>query len=461
MMKKTKLLFGCLFVLCCCLSVVSAQQQIALCTDANCTEGADVQLQGPAAVDSDLGFAMTMGYLNADAFEDLVVGMPGDSSVAIFFGKLGTPRVAGDSIVQAINEADIIIQGDVDSQFGFSVAVGQANANGTNPLLIGAPSWDDVAGTMPGAAYLIDSGEWGTLGTRAVASMDHFQIAGRSANGLFGYSVTFGDFFVAGEDAYAVGAPENDGIGAGYVALFSTTNPPGANAIVLPDQGFQRFIYDGLLVPNLNLVDEGLSVGEILVGVDLDGNDIDELAIGAVGVNGGSLPGRVYVRSPLADDGLAVDPVPLNEVDCYDGESAVDYFGFTLAAGNLEGGAAEELVVGAIYADIPGATNIGAIYVFAPGSLAAIGDCGSAAMADHRVVGHRGWDELGHGLAVGNFAGGAGSNDDLAFSARWRDGDQTVVNEIDEGAAYVINGGGGFGSWPTDVSCPTEACTGA
>ncbi len=283
----------------------------------------------------------------------------------------------------------------------------------------------------------------GLTGTVAIGGVAGVQtIAGQAAGDQLGYAVATAPLFAPAQDDWVFSA-RGAGSGAGRVYAMEPTALPVTLAAELQFNGSTT----------------GEGAGEYLEIADFGLGTTAQVAIGAVGTDpeeGVNPAGRVYVVD-FADAMTA--PTPAN-ARCVSGESLNDFFGFSLAAGDFEGTAATDLAVGAIYADRTGmdaATNTGAVFVFTGVAGLAAGACPAAdATADHIVRGFRQWDQLGFSLAAGQFDGAG--NDDLAMGSRLHDRDQLSFLEVDEGAVYVVFGGGGFGGWPTDLICADAGC---
>jgi uncharacterized repeat protein (TIGR01451 family) len=342
----------------------------------------------------------------------------------------------------------------------------------SNPLVVGAPA---MGSDLLGRAYLIPVGTFtapepaplqdvstipGAVTMEGQNYCDHDELEpepdpeipctldtdcgdGRQClQDSTGYSVAIGSPITDGGHDVVVGArTAKYGRGRVYVVPESvwTADPDGT--IDLPDDGG---VYEITGQPGDGL-GEYLAVGELS-----DGDETDEIAVGAVGVetyDEDNIPGRVYI----IDDASGDIDLESGGVNLFEGTEVDDFFGFTLTLGDFDGDGANDLVVGAIYADQPAEAcdqpeapeepNAGAFY-FLENSVLISSTLPVPAYASEEgkeFFGFRPWDQLGFGLATGDYD--ADGIDDLFASARMHDRDQTEYNEIDEGVVYVIRGG--------------------
>ena len=103
--------------------------RVVLCeTGAGC-DGSDIRFQlqsaAPIPADVDFGFSTAMGYLDGDRLADMVVGAPGENRVYIFFGGVDNASPGQTLADRALDAtaADVVIAGNPNTQFGFSVAI--------------------------------------------------------------------------------------------------------------------------------------------------------------------------------------------------------------------------------------------------------------------------------------------------------------------------------------------------
>jgi hypothetical protein len=267
-------------------------------------------------------------------------------------------------------------------KFGQAVAiVGDANDDGFEDVLVGAPFWDSPTKDNCGRAYLL-SGEDGSI---------IWTVNGQTAQENFGFAVAgIGDLDDDGNADVAVGAPANSD-SKGRVSFFSG-----------PDHElFQR----------ISGAQEGERFGTAIAGGDytIGGVEFTYVVIGAPRYSTITQfrPGRVrlYTRrhtSPTCGTTLCAGPI-------IEGGNSGDQFGTSVAIGQVLGTAHPELLVGAPFADFNG-TSSGAAYMY---------DTSNMSLAA-RFVGEFNGDRFGTSVALAGDIDGD-TDVDLAFGAPYND----------------------------------------
>ena len=280
-----------------------------------------IRRSGAEGLDA-FGSALATGDFNADGFDDLAIGSPDES----LDGKSGVGMVnivfgSADGLTAAIDLTDIFAarnqflwQGDagvVDSddafdQFGRALTVGDFDADGFDDLAVGVPGEED-SGAQPGrdagAVHVFYGGESGFINGIDGQIRDelwtvdaaHIDVLMREEE--FGTSLAAADFDGDGVDDLAIGAPDS-------LPIFPLAN-----------EGFVGVMYG---TPSLGL--------------------------GATGNHG--LFGFASPNNPQ------------------------EQFGFSLAAGDINGDGRADLAVGAPFDDFPGffplpdVVNAGSVNVY-------------------------------------------------------------------------------------------------
>lgn len=298
------------------------------------------------------GAAMTALRLNADVYDDLVVGVPGED--------LGTAADAGAVVLlfgsaTGLGGGRLITQGNPEpgDRFGFSLATGELTA--PDQLVVGAPGEDVGAAPDAGAVSLIAS-----PGSEPSEQLLYQGAAGMvgtpERSDAFGSALAAGDFNDSdGQDSLAVGVP-------------------GEDVGTVPDAGVVDVRYApgfGQPVGLRQLIQDRPEAGD-LFGAALQTGSFDpadghtDLAVGAPGETVGGSSGAGAVSIVLADaSGFAAAGSQL----FHQGVGGVlgvaeagDRFGTALSGGGF-GGDGAGLAVGAPGEDIGGAADAGVVDV--------------------------------------------------------------------------------------------------
>jgi hypothetical protein len=220
----------------------------------------------------------------------------GDNNMIRFIG-----RVAGDVVGNSVSSA-----GDVDG-------------DGKADLLIGAP-WADGGGSDSGETYLIfgrSLANWnaltdasGNVNLTAINGVDAgdnnmIRFIGRAADDYSGYSVSpAGDVDDDGKADLLIGAPFADGGGSisGETYLIFGRSRPDWNALTDANGNVNLDNINGVDAGDNNMIRfigraaNDLSGYSVSSAGDVDGDEIDDLLIGAYGADGGgSSSGETYL----------------------------------------------------------------------------------------------------------------------------------------------------------------------
>ncbi|MDH5715320.1 MAG: hypothetical protein OEZ30_07140 [Candidatus Aminicenantes bacterium] len=256
---------------------------------------------------------------------------------------------------------DIRVLGeDVGDRLGSSVAYGDINDDGYMDLIIGAPEFDPVGRSKAGAVYVI-FGSSDPLQSIDLSSLSvDITIYGYNSFDVLGYAVASGDINDDGYDDIIIGAPEADpgdrtDAGTTYV-IFGGDFPSPPYIKDLAQAPADMTIYGD---------EEYDWFGGALASGNINGDDYDDLIIGAQGCNppGGGNAGATYViigsSSPPTTIDLSTESAHIHIM----GDDELDCCGRSVASGNVNDDAYDDIIIGACSADAPGGTNSGEAYV--------------------------------------------------------------------------------------------------
>jgi len=296
---------------------------------------ADLIFTGEATFD-EFGTAVgTAGDINADGFDDLIVGAPyndaGGSNAGRVYIFFGGP--SADSV------PDIVLTGQAGDNFGVVLSpAGDVNDDGYDDFIVGAP-FSDAGGSNAGQAYVY-------FGGPAFDTIADITFTGEAVDDFCGYAVAgAGDVNGDGSDDLLVGAPFNDAAGS---------------------QSGRAYLYLGGRSPDsvADLTFTGAAPGdffgqEVAPAGDVNGDGFDDFVVGAYFNDaGGTDAGAAY----LYFGGSSLDATPDLTLT---GAAAGEGYGSALAAaGDIDGDGYGDIVIGAWKNDAGGSES-GRAYIIA------------------------------------------------------------------------------------------------
>ena len=344
------------------------------------------------------------GDVNADGYDDLIIGAPNFSDGGDTFGAAYV-KFGGDGVLNSTPEVMLDVD-QVDSSFATVVAgIGDVNCDGHADLAAGAYRY--VPSQMAvGSVFIYHGGP-------AFDGTPDLRLDGAQADAGFGVDVAgLGDVDNDGCDDLGVGAPNHDHgqgpSGAVFVYLGAAEMSAQPDATLAPDSGVES------------------QFGWSLDGAgDVNGDGVADIVVGAFRYsNGEENEGAMMIYH--GTDGL-VDTVADLVLEG-DAESAA--FGFSVAGvGDLNGDGFHDIAVGAPFRMI-NQIEEGAAFVF-KGSPDGIDPASMVTLQREQAHAAFGWDVAGGDFNADGFA-------DLLVGAPFYDSGQ-----FDEGIAQLYRGGPG------------------
>jgi hypothetical protein len=374
---------------------------------------ADAALYGQVDGDNAGHAVASAGDVNADGYDDLLIGAPGFDEGADDAGAAYLVLGPLTSNLE-LSLADARLMGkEAEGGAGSAVAgAGDVNADGYDDLLIGAPYLDDGA-TDAGAAFLVLGPVVGDLDLGSADAT----ITGTTRIDWTGWSVAgAGDVDGDGHHDLLIGAPYSDkgGSNAGAAVLMFG---PVTGALSINDA-------DAQLVGEAEQDNAGLSVAS---AGDVNGDGLDDLLVGAPGSDqGGTNAGAAYLVLGPVSEGVELYSADARLV----GEVAYDGAGGAVAsAGDVDGDGLPDLLVGASTHDA-GGSDAGAAYLLLGTTRGYV----SLTSAHAKLVGEAMSDQAGSSVAGAGDTNGDGFSDILVGA--W----SQDSNGIDAGATYLVMG---------------------
>jgi hypothetical protein len=342
----------------------------------------------------DFGAALAAADLNADGFDELIVGTPGratDAGGVYIYG--GTAQGPNTSAVMWLDQSDNGGSVSAGDRYGAALAVGNFNGDSFTDLAVGSP-FEVLSGAQSGVVGVL-RGRAGVAGSSAfVVSDGGFLHQGMgpwsNENGdEFGSSLAAGDIDSDGLDDVIIGAPGENG-DSGFI--FRAEKVSGSWALNLA----------------VTASPAAFRYGEVLAVGDVVSSTSKDIVVGSPrdASNGGS----IWLYRGLTSGPSLITKITHNEVDL---------FGSSIAIGNVTGSSKRDVIVGAPGEAFGSGPLEGRVLVYAGTSDTAFSTtfADEAQQGDFFVAGSsdtilppegRGADEFGGALAVGAFNGTTG-----------------------------------------------------
>ncbi|MCK6515301.1 MYXO-CTERM sorting domain-containing protein [Myxococcota bacterium] len=327
----------------------------------------------------ELGAAMLVVDLDGDGLDDVVLGEPrsdtaGKDAGAVYLLRHDT--FGGTNAVKTFADATLTGDPSSDAQAGDGLASADVDGDGYSDLFIGAPG-DDTDGLNAGAVVLWSGGvSWSSGSLVGLPTL-----GGASAGDKLGLALSTGDV-------------DGDGLGdlfAGSATSDIAATDAGAAWLVLGGGRAGRADIDAEAIAEITGVTALDYLGASVLLLDLDGDGLDDLALGAPRQDSGASNAGAVVL--FYDGSSVVGAVSAASADgrvLGDGSAAL--LGTALASGDLDGDGVEDLLIGG-----PGAySSAGAAWVI---RHAPVGDL-LASDADHSLRGGYSGGAAGTGLTL-------------------------------------------------------------
>jgi hypothetical protein len=333
------------------------------------TDGdADYTIVG--AADSYFGYDLTAGDLNGDGEDDLVVSayytdvsssLPTAGAVYVVYGPIADDLSLPTDAALTMSG---VVSGDTTGRA--ISAEGDVNGDGVDDLLVSASNYDPDGQSNAGAVALVYGATSARAGSLTFTAADAVW-AGATASDYLGTAAQIiGDFNGDGYDDIVIGAWGVDltGSSSGAVYLFAGSSEKYSGSMTTSTAA--------VTISGVSAGDQLGNLRSVSGRVDLDGDGLNELALGAIGSSdASSAAGAVYLiygdTRYTGAGGLSVTADLADAI--FTGFTAGDSLGRQVSGvGDTDGDGYDELIVGGFGADPGGVTFAGCAWLLSGGS---------------------------------------------------------------------------------------------
>jgi hypothetical protein len=381
--------------------------------------------------------AAEAGDLDRDGYDDLAIGVPDEDLgaapdaglVHVLRGSQRGIRTARDVV---LTQRTFGGAPEPSDRFGGAIAYGDFDGDGRDDLALAAAAEDLFGLRDTGVVHVVYGSNRGLLGRNQLLSQRGRFAGVPRAGDFFGAALAVGNFNGDRYEDLVIGVPGKDlrrgtRIAAGAVVVVYG-GPRGLRAA-----GSRLFSQAG---PVVGVPQDFDAFGVAVAAGDLNGDDIDDIAVGAPGqaVGGLQSAGQVHVLFGSRRGITASGNRALNQSAAGGEAEAGDAFGRVVAIGDFDADGTDELAVSATGEN----ASAGAVSVFdnGPASPGRTLTPGEGAIPGPAQAGA----EWGRSLAVGDFNGDG--DEDLAVGAPFA----TAAGRRAAGSVTIIGGDpGGLG----------------